>query len=179
MRTIRPGTLLRHGLILTGCLCIDAWAQSDASPIDPASTTQAAGAGDAAAPAVNGTARSAAPTIVSEYGIASYYAHRLTGRKTASGEIYDPNALTAAHRTLPLGTQVKVLNPQNDRSVVVTVNDRGPTPKHRVIDVSSAAAEQLGMKRAGVARVETQVVGKTAASATPGSDAPGSGPDVH
>ena len=103
-------------------------------------------------------------------GNASFYSKHLTGRRTASGERYDPKALTAAHRTLPLGTKVKVMNPKNDRSVVVTVNDRGPIPKNRVIDLSGAAAEQLGMKKLGVTKVETQVVGKT----TPGS--PGAEP---
>lgn len=93
-------------------------------------------------------------------GNASFYAKRFTGRKTASGERYDPSALTAAHRTLPLGTRVRVTNPKNARSVVVTVNDRGPVPANRMLDVSSAAADALGMKKAGVTRVETQVVGK-------------------
>jgi rare lipoprotein A len=93
-------------------------------------------------------------------GNASFYSRHLSGRKTASGEKYDPTALTAAHRTLPLGTKVRVVNPKNDRSVVVTVNDRGPVPKNRVLDVSSAAADALGMKKDGVTKVETQVVGK-------------------
>ena len=95
-------------------------------------------------------------------GNASFYSKHLSGRKTASGERYEPKALTAAHRTLPLGTQVKVVNPKNDKSVVVTVNDRGPVPKNRVIDLSGAAADELGMKKSGVTRVETEVVGKTA-----------------
>lgn len=93
-----------------------------------------------------------------EHGNASYYAHHLSGHRTASGQAYDPSALTAAHRTLPIGTQVRVVNPKNEKSVVVTVNDRGPMPKNRVIDVSSAAADRLGMKKAGVTKVETQVV---------------------
>ena len=97
-------------------------------------------------------------------GRASYYAHSLAGRKTASGERYDPDALTAAHRTLPLGTKLKVTNPKNERSVVVTVNDRGPVPKDRMVDLSNAAAKELGMTKAGTAQVETEVVGgKTAA----------------
>lgn len=95
-----------------------------------------------------------------EHGVASYYAHHLSGRRTASGQAYDPQALTAAHRTLPLGTQVRVVNPKNDKSVVVTVNDRGPVAKNRMIDVSSAAADRLEMKKSGVTRVETRVVGK-------------------
>lgn len=94
-------------------------------------------------------------------GNASFYSRHLSGHKTASGEPYDPNAMTAAHRTLPIGTKVKVVNPKNDQSVVVTVNDRGPVPRNRVLDVSSAAADALGMKKAGVTKVETEVVGKT------------------
>ena len=101
-----------------------------------------------------------------QHGNASFYSHHLHGRPTASGQAYDANALTAAHRTLPLGTQLRVVNPKNDRSVVVTVNDRGPFSKNRVLDVSSAAAHELGMKRAGVTRVETQVVGKVDPSAS-------------
>jgi rare lipoprotein A len=100
-------------------------------------------------------------------GNASFYAKRFSGRKTASGEKYDPNALTAAHRTLPLGTQVKVVNPKNDKSVVVTVNDRGPVPRNRMIDVSSAAADALGMKKAGVTKVQTQVVHKDEVGSDP------------
>lgn len=97
-------------------------------------------------------------------GNASYYSKHLAGQKTASGERYDPKALTAAHRTLPLGTQIKVVNPKNDRSVVVTVNDRGPLPKNRVIDLSGAAADELGMRKSGVTKVETQVVGPAAST---------------
>ncbi len=107
-------------------------------------------------------------------GVASFYSHHLSGRRTASGERYDPNALTAAHRTLPMGTRVRVVNPKNDRSVVVTVNDRGPVPKNRVMDVSSAAADALGMKKSGVTKVETQVVGRGDAampSSAPADDA--------
>ena len=94
-------------------------------------------------------------------GHASYYAKSLSGRRTASGERYDPDALTAAHRSLPLGTKLRVVNPKNDRSVVVTVNDRGPVPKGRMLDVSSAAADALDMKKSGVTRVDAKVVGPT------------------
>ncbi len=93
-------------------------------------------------------------------GNASFYSHRLSGHVTASGDRYDPSALTAAHRTLPIGTKVRVVNPKNDKSVVVTVNDRGPVPKSRVMDVSSAAADALDMKKSGVTKVNTEVVGK-------------------
>ena len=82
-------------------------------------------------------------------GSASYYADRFHGRRTASGEVYDNTALTAAHRTLPFGTRVRVTNPATGASVVVRINDRGPFTPGRTIDVSRAAAEQLGLIRAG------------------------------
>ena len=87
-------------------------------------------------------------------GIASYYGRRFHGRPTASGERFDMHALTAAHRTLPFGSLVEVTNPRNGRSVIVRVNDRGPFVRGRTIDVSRAAAEQLGMISRGHARVE-------------------------
>jgi len=95
------------------------------------------------------------PTIT---GTASFYAHHFHGHKTASGEIYDENDLTAAHRTLPFGTQVRVTNLKNDRSVVVTVNDRGPHNRHRVIDVSRHAADLLGFVSSGTTRVRLEVI---------------------
>lgn len=99
-------------------------------------------------------------------GLASYYADKYQGHKTASGEPFDTARLTAAHRTLPFGTRVRVTNLDNGRSVVVRVNDRGPFVSGRVIDLSPAAAKQLGMLRAGVARVKLEVVGtSTLASA--------------
>lgn len=88
-----------------------------------------------------------------EIGFASYYADRLQGRRTASGERYDRQAFTAAHRRLAFGTRVKVMRLDNGRSVTVRINDRGPFVKGRVIDLSRAAAEALGMLRAGVVKV--------------------------
>jgi rare lipoprotein A len=78
-----------------------------------------------------------------EEGMASYYADALQGRRTASGELFDMHALTAAHRTLPFGTRVEVTNLENGRSVVVRINDRGPYAEGRVIDLSQAAAREL------------------------------------
>ena len=92
-------------------------------------------------------------------GLASYYADKYQGHKTASGERFDTARLTAAHRTLPFGTRVRVTNLDNGRSVVVRVNDRGPFVSGRVIDLSPAAAKQLDMLRAGVARVKLEVLG--------------------
>jgi rare lipoprotein A len=88
-----------------------------------------------------------------EVGLASYYADRFHGRRTASGERYDRNAFTAAHRGLPFGTRVAVTNLDNGRSVTVRINDRGPFVKGRVIDLSHAAAVQLGMLQRGVVKV--------------------------
>lgn len=91
-----------------------------------------------------------------ETGTASYYATKYHGRKTASGEVYNMNRLTAAHRTLPFGTRVKVTNLSNNRSVMVHVNDRGPFARGRIIDVSLAAAKQLEMVGRGTARVRLE-----------------------
>jgi len=86
-------------------------------------------------------------------GQASYYANSLTGNRTASGAIYHPDSLTAAHRYLPFGTKVLVINSATQREVIVTINDRGPYHPRRIIDLSRSAAEQLGIVRVGVATV--------------------------
>lgn len=82
-------------------------------------------------------------------GVASYYGVKFGGRRTASGAIFDPGQLTAAHRTLPFGSKVEVTNERTGESVVVTINDRGPFHKNRVIDLSRAAASQIGLVRPG------------------------------
>jgi rare lipoprotein A len=89
------------------------------------------------------------------YTLASFYAH---GRRTASGEKFDASDLTAAHRTLPFGTRVRVTNVATGQSVTVRVNDRGPYVRGRAIDVSSSAAQMLGITRQGVAKVKLDVV---------------------
>jgi len=93
-------------------------------------------------------------------GLASWYGQRHQGHATASGEIYDVNKLTAAHRTFPFGTRLRVTNVENGRSVVVRVNDRGPWVNDRVLDVSQAAAKVLGMVGEGVIRVEIVVLAR-------------------
>lgn len=85
-------------------------------------------------------------------GVASWYGNEFAGRKTASGERFNPNELTAAHRTLPFGTRVRVS--RGDKSVVVRINDRGPFHGNRVIDLSKAAASELGLVRAGSGKVD-------------------------
>ncbi len=95
----------------------------------------------------------------SQGGVASWYGPGFHGRKTASGEIYDMNDLTAAHSELPLNTLLKVTNLKNNRHVVVRVNDRGPFIGDRVIDMSFAAARDLGMVAPGTAPVKLEVIG--------------------
>lgn len=93
---------------------------------------------------------------ITETGKASYYADKFEGRRTASGEIFRQNNMTAAHRTLAFGTKVKVINLANGRSVKVRINDRGPYAQGRVIDLSKKAARKLGIISTGVAPVEIQ-----------------------
>jgi rare lipoprotein A len=91
-------------------------------------------------------------------GIASYYHDSLHGRKTASGAIYNKNIPSAAHKTLPLGSKVRVTDTKTGKSIVVKVNDRGPFVKGRIIDLSRSAARELGMIKKGLARVEVEVL---------------------
>ena len=92
-----------------------------------------------------------------EEGIASFYSDKFEGRRTASGDIYRQDGLTAAHKKLPHGTKVKVSNVENGKSVLVTINDRMPASSRVVIDVSRRAAERLGFVKAGRARVKLEV----------------------
>jgi len=92
-----------------------------------------------------------------EVGVASWYGKQYHGRKTASGETFKMNGLTAAHRTLPLGITAKVTNLDNGRSVKVRINDRGPFVEGRILDVSYGAAKKLDMVRAGLARVRIEI----------------------
>jgi len=87
-------------------------------------------------------------------GIASWYGPGFAGRKTACGERYKPMGLTAAHKTLPFGTAVKVTNLENDSSVIVTINDRGPFVRGRIIDLSKGAAKKIGLIATGTAKVK-------------------------
>jgi rare lipoprotein A (peptidoglycan hydrolase) len=89
---------------------------------------------------------------------ASWYGPGYEGHRTSSGERFDPNALTAASNTLPLGSKIRVTNPKNGHSTEVRVNDRGPAAKGRSIDLSPAAAQKIGLMRSGVARVEVTPV---------------------
>jgi len=94
----------------------------------------------------------------SQTGVASWYGRQFHGRKTANGETFDMNALTAAHRSLPLNCYIRVTNKNNGKSVVVKVNDRGPFHGNRVVDLSYGAAKQLGITNAGTAKVSIERV---------------------
>jgi rare lipoprotein A len=109
----------------------------------------------AAAPS---SAPAAKPAATVESGKLAWYGRKFAGRRTASGEAFNPDALTMAHKTLPFGTRVKVTNTKNKKNVTLRVNDRGPTQADRVGDVSLAAARQLGMVRSGVIDAELEVV---------------------
>lgn len=102
-------------------------------------------------------------TVVDE-GVASFYGAEFQGRPTANGEIFDPTEMTAAHPSLPFGTQIQVTNSRNGKSVVVRVNDRGPFTGGRVVDLSRAAAGEIGMVSSGTAPVVVEVITDSSAS---------------
>jgi rare lipoprotein A len=104
--------------------------------------------------------RSGVPEIGVERGVASWYGPGFNGKRTASGERYDMHDLTAAHRTLPFGTRIEVRNLANDRTIVVTINDRGPFKKQRIVDLSYAAAKELEIVGPGTGDVELQILGQ-------------------
>ncbi len=93
----------------------------------------------------------------SEEGMISYYAEKFQGRRTASGQRFDKNAMTAAHRSLPFGTKIEVTNLDNGKSVIVVVNDRGPYSRDRILDVSPAAARKLGLLGKGTIKASLVV----------------------
>ncbi len=134
-------------------------AQSPASAAAPAPAPMAAPA-PAAAPAPM-----AAKGADAMEGKIAHYGRKFTGRRTASGERFNPGALTMAHNTLPFGTKVRVTNLANKRSVIARVNDRGPTTPGRIADLSTAAASRIGMLRAGIVEARLEVVSTPAAKA--------------
>lgn len=108
----------------------------------------------------NQPVKKATPKAKIQYGMASFYSNNFNGRKTANGEIFSNQKLTAAHNTLPLGTYVRVTNLRNGRTVVVKINDRLHHRNKRIIDLSSAAATKLGYIKSGLTRVKIEVLGK-------------------
>jgi len=136
--------LLRHGLVAVVLMSL---ATACVAPEAEAPVVPAMGVGPSGA----------APY---QAGLATWYGNALAGHRTASGEPFDPNAMTAAHRTLPLGTWVEVTRADTGQRVRVRINDRGPFgDARRVIDLSRAAADALDLRRQGVGQVELRVVG--------------------
>jgi rare lipoprotein A len=134
-------------------------ATPSAPPAAPQSATQAAPPAAAQPATPPPSPPAAAPAAAgAESGKLAYYGRKFAGRRTASGERYNPDALTMAHKTLPFGTKVKVTNKANGKSAELRVNDRGPTKGDRVGDVSLAASKALGFGKAGVIDAELQVV---------------------
>lgn len=116
-----------------------------------------------AAPAPKMAAPAAAPAAASgdaSEGKIAHYGAKFNGRKTASGERFNANAMTMAHKSLPFGTRVKVTNLANKKSVVVRVNDRGPTTPDRIGDLTTGAARKIGMTKAGVVDARLEVIGQ-------------------
>ncbi len=93
-----------------------------------------------------------------EEGIASYYSDVFQGRKTASGSVYDRNKLTGAHKTIPFGTKVKITDLKNNKSVIVTITDRGPYSKKRMVDLSYAAAKEIDLITPGISKVKLEII---------------------
>ena len=143
------------GFVLSGCASV-----SGTPPVSATAPPRAV------TPAVPGSSE-ATPSAKAHVGKASWYGEAHHGKKTASGETYDMHALTAAHRTLPLGTKLRVTNVENGRTVVVRVNDRGPYVEGRVIDLSRAAARQLGALGDGLFNVRLEVLDDAAAESPP------------
>ena len=135
--------------VLAGCATAEAPRQRTESPPQPRPSGPST-------PARPGTKAPAAPTVL--MGKASWYGDAHHGQRTASGERYDMTAMTAAHRTLPFGTRVRVTNVANGKSVVVRVNDRGPFVAGRIIDLSRAAAQEVEVLGTGLFTVRLEVL---------------------
>jgi len=111
-----------------------------------------------APPPAKSEAAASSKSRFSQQGKASFYAHKHHGRRTANGERHDQHAMVAAHPSLPFGTRVRVTNLQNQKQVIVRINDRGPFVRGRIIDLSRAAAEGVGMIDKGIARVRIETL---------------------
>ncbi len=145
-----PRRFVRLGLTALVVLSAAACTPRTALPLLPATS--------AATAALTASKAPGAALFGPQEGMASWYGPGFAGRTTSNGEVFDPTQLTAAHRTLPFGTRVQVTNLENGASIVVRINDRGPFKAGRIIDLSRAAADGIGMLRSGVARVRVEVV---------------------
>ncbi|MBI1651231.1 septal ring lytic transglycosylase RlpA family protein [Hyphomicrobium sulfonivorans] len=166
MRTILIAALSAAGFALLGTAAAiaadnSAEASAKSAPLSPPNIGAKAKPEAETNAAVSATANDAsaaaaepAPRVIARrQGIASYYGYGKRRPRTASGQRFDPNKMTAAHMTYPFGTKVRVTNKRNGKSVIVTINDRGPNTPGRIIDVSTGAANVLGMRRDGLVPV--------------------------
>lgn len=147
-------TILAAGLFLAGCASSPRFASRSSSSAASPRDSSAVRTDEAPKPLKNPTGK----ILLTLEGVASYYADQYHGRQTSNGEVFDMNALTAAHRTFPFGSMVRVTNLENRKSVVVRVNDRGPFVDGRIIDLSLAAAKELDLIQKGTARVRLEVL---------------------
>jgi len=134
--------------ILSGCAAVGQPGRLEPAPAQPPP--------ELAPAALHNTPGGFEPPAIT--GIASYYGEQFRGRLTASGEVYNPDALTAAARSLPLGARIRVTNLENGRSVIVRINDRGPYVAGRAIDLSEGAARRIGLIHDGTAKVRIQEI---------------------
>jgi rare lipoprotein A len=146
--------MIRLSVVAAALLSLVAVAQAQTPASAPAAAKPAM-----ATPAPAVAAAAATPAGDVSEGKVAHYGRKFNGRKTASGERFNAAAMTMAHKTLPFGTKVKVTNLANNKSVVVRVNDRGPTTPDRVGDLSTAAAKKIRMTKAGVVNAKLEVVG--------------------
>jgi len=142
------------GLMLVGCASSPRFATRSTPP-----TPRGEGTSDTAKPEeTRPTHNTSGRILLTLEGVASYYADDYHGKQTSNGEVFNMNDLTAAHRTFPFGTKVRVTNLENKKSVVVRVNDRGPFKEGRIIDLSLAAAKELDIIKMGTAKVKLEVL---------------------
>lgn len=138
--------MLAFSIYLVGCSAAERFTESGPSPSSSSESSNP------------GSTRFSGRVLLTVEGVASYYSYGFNGKKTASGEIFNKNDFTAAHREFPFGTILRVTNLNNGKSVEVTVNDRGPFAEGRIIDLSEAAARAIGMIQSGTAEVRIEVL---------------------
>jgi rare lipoprotein A len=143
----------------TALLALSVFVSAQAQTAAPAAAPSVAPAPAAATAAAAAPARDSASTADASEGKVAHYGRKFAGRKTASGERFNPNAMTMAHKSLPFGTKVRVTNLANKRSVIVRVNDRGPSTPDRVGDLTTGAAKKIRMTKAGVVNAKLEVIG--------------------
>lgn len=154
MNNLRASAVFVLAISLMGCTAAPRFTSSNAKRARPTAERPAPTKEQPAPPALSATAQ-VGQTVV---GIASYYGPNFQGQLTANGEVFDMYGITAAHKTLPFNTVVRVINLENNKSLLVRINDRGPYVTGRMLDLSYGAAKKLDIIGAGTARVKMQVV---------------------